>query len=57
MSNEEIRLGCLGVAQAWIAHSPLAGEEYGKRYKKENLVKLAAWLADWVVTGKQKKEG
>ncbi len=58
-SRRNTAIACLGLAQQWIAHSPMIGEEYQKAYKKENLVLLAGWLADWVenYAAQPQKEG
>jgi hypothetical protein len=44
----------LKVAQEWIAHDPREGEEHAKLYTKENLVKLAEYIADWAIAYSKK---
>lgn len=38
----------LELAARWIQHSPIQGEEYMKAYNRENLMRMAKILADWV---------
>ncbi len=56
MDESQIKVECLKVAQAWIAHHPMDNEKYAELYTKENLVKLAEWLAKWATSKKGAKQ-